>query len=83
MTRDAIELTEANQVISDARRLAYGSNKYASKEERQAMANQAGAVAAAELATHHTVPLPARQVQAADGAEQQGTVEQGSERGRA
>ena len=80
MTRETIELSEANQMISDARRLAYGSNKYASKDERQAMANQAGAVAAAEIATHKSVPLPTRTV--AEGAEQ-GTVEQSAERARA
>lgn len=79
MTTEALELGEANQMISDARRLAYGSNRYATKDERQAMANQAGAVAAAEIATHHKVALPTKTV--AEGADQ-GTVEQAAERAR-
>ncbi len=77
--RQALELGDANQMIETARRLAFGSNKYATKDQRQAMANQAGATAAAEIATHNVVDLPTRNV--ADAAEQ-GTVEQAAERAR-
>lgn len=77
--RQSLELGDANQMIETARRLAFGSNKYATKDQRQAMANQAGAVAAAEIATHNVVDLPTRNV--ADAAEQ-GTVEQAAERAR-
>lgn len=58
--RQELSLDAANGQIDTARRLAYGSNKYATKAERQAMANQAGAVAAAEIATHTVVDLPKR-----------------------
>ena len=77
--RQSLELGDANQMIETARRLAFGSNKYATKDQRQAMANQAGAVAAAEIATHNVVDLPTRSV--ADAAPE-GTVEQAAERGR-
>lgn len=78
--RQEISLGDANGMIETARRLAFGSNKYATKEQRQAMANQAGAVAAAEIATHNVVDLPTRNV--ADAAEQGTVVEQGAERAR-
>ena len=58
--RQDLSIAEANGMIETARRLAYGSNKYATKGERQAMANEAGAVAAAEIATHNVVDLPKR-----------------------
>ena len=77
--RQSLELGDANQMIETARRLAFGSNKYATKDQRQAMANQAGAVAAAEIATHNVVDLPTRAV--VDAADQ-GTVDQNAERGR-
>ncbi len=77
--RHELSLGDANGMIETARRLAYGSNKYASKDQRQAMANQAGAVAAAEIATHNVVDLPTRSV--ADASEQ-GTIEHGAERAR-
>ncbi len=77
--RQPLELGDANQMIDTARRLAFGSNKYATRDQRQAMANQAGAVAAAEIATHNVVDLPTRNV--ADAAEQ-GTIEPAAERGR-
>ena len=75
--RQALELGDANEMIETARRLAFGSNKYANKDQRQAMADQAGAVAAAEIATHNVVNLPTRNV--ANAAEQ-GTVEQSADR---
>jgi hypothetical protein len=78
--RQELSLGEANKQIDDARRLAYGSNKYASKAERQAMANEAGAVAAAQIATHNAVDLPTRSVGSA--AEEGTVVDQGQERGR-
>jgi len=79
--RQELSLGDANEMITTARRLAYGSAnpKYTSKEQRQAMANQAAAAAAAEIATHNVVDLPTRSV--ADAAEQ-GTIEQGAERAR-
>lgn len=77
--RHELSLDKANDMISTARRLAYGSNKYASRDERQRMANEAGAVAAAEIATHNVVDLPTRTV--ADPAPE-GTVEQAPERAR-
>ena len=77
--RQSLELGDANQMIETARRLAFGSNKYATKDQRQAMANQAGSVAAAEIATHNEVDLPTRAV--VDAAEQ-GTGEPATERGR-
>ena len=58
MTKPELNIEEANTTISNARRLAWGSNQYANKAERQAMANQAGAVAAAELATHFAIDIP-------------------------
>jgi hypothetical protein len=78
--RQSLELGEANGMIETARRLAYGSNKYATREERQRMANEAGAVAAAEIATHNVVDLPTRNV--ASAAEEGTVIEQGAERGR-
>jgi hypothetical protein len=78
--RHSLELGEANQMIETARRLAFGSNKYASREERQRMANEAGAVAAAEIATHNVVDLPTRNV--ASAAEEGTVIEQAAERGR-
>lgn len=78
--RQSLELGEANGMIETARRLAYGSNKYATREERQRMANEAGAVAAAEIATHNVVDLPTRNV--ASAAEEGTIIGQGPERGR-
>ncbi len=77
--RQEFSLADANAQIEAARRLAFGSNKYATQEEKRAMANQAGAFAAAEIATHHVVDLPTRKV--AEPAEQ-GTIDQGQERAR-
>lgn len=78
--RQELSLGDANQIISTARRLAYGSNSRATPAEKVAMANQAGAVAAAEIATHNVVDLPTRKV--AEPAEQGTVVEQGTERAR-
>lgn len=78
--RHELSLADANTQIDTARRLAYGSNKYATREERQRMANEAGAVAAAEIATHNVVDLPTRSV--ADAAPEGTVTEQGQERGR-
>lgn len=78
--RQELSLGDANGMIETARRLALGSNKFATKEQRYAMANQAGAAAAAEIATHHVVDLPTRKV--AEPAEEGTVVEQGAARVR-
>lgn len=78
--RQELSLGDANAQIETARRLAYGSNKYATREERQRMANEAGAVAAAEIATHNVVDLPTRNV--ASAAEEGTVVDQAQERSR-
>lgn len=69
MKREEITAEEANHVIDDARRLAWGSNKFAkTNEQKAAIADQAGAVAAAEVASKFTVKFPPKKSHA-DGVD--------------